>query len=126
MKIKEGYAYSKTHQWLAEQDGAFLVGITDYAQSELGGIVFVSLPEVGDTVKAGEPFGEAESAKVVAEIHSPVGGTVAAVNETVADEPDILNSDPYGAWLVRVTDVTEKTELMTAGAYKAYLETLRK
>ena len=125
MTIREDCKYTKTHQWMREEDGAVLVGITDYAQSQLGGIVFVNLPEAGDAVTAGEPFGEVESTKVVSDIHSPVSGTVAETNEDAADEPDRLNEDPYGAWLIRVEDVTETAELLTAEEYAAYLETLK-
>ncbi len=125
MTIREDCKYTKTHQWMREENGAVLVGITDYAQSQLGGIVFVNLPEAGDAVTAGEPFGEVESTKVVSDIHSPVSGTVAEINEDTADEPDRLNEDPYGAWLIRVEDVTETAELLTAEEYAAYLETLK-
>ena len=124
MNIREDCSYTRTHQWMREEDGSVLVGITDYAQSQLGGIVFLNLPEAGDTVTAGEPFGEVESAKVVSDIHSPVSGTVVEANEDAADEPDQLNEDPYGVWLIRVKDVTETTELLTAEEYAAYLETL--
>ena len=125
MTIREDCKYTKTHQWMREEGGAVLVGITDYAQTQLGGIVFVNLPEAGDTVTAGEPFGEVESTKVVSDIHSPVNGTVAEVNGEVADEPERLNEDPYIAWLIRVEDVTKMTELLTAEEYAAYLETLK-
>lgn len=125
MTIREDCKYTKTHQWMREEDGAVLVGITDYAQSQLGGIVFVNLPEAGDAVTAGEPFGEVESTKVVSDIHAPVSGTVTEINEDTADEPDRLNEDPYGAWLIRVEDVTETAELLTAEEYAAYLETLK-
>ena len=125
MTIREDCKYTKTHQWMREENDVVLVGITDYAQSQLGGIVFVNLPEVGDAVNAGEPFGEVESTKVVSDIHSPVSGTVAAINEDAADEPDRLNDDPYGAWLIRVENVTETAELLTAEEYAAYLETLQ-
>ena len=125
MTIREDLQYTKTHQWMREEDGAVLVGITDYAQSQLGGIVFVNLPEAGDAVTAGEPFGEVESTKVVSDIPSPVSGTAAEINETAADEPDRLNEDPYGAWLIRVEGVTETAELLTAEEYTAYLETLK-
>lgn len=124
MTIREDCKYTKTHQWMREEDGAVLVGITDYAQSQLGGIVFVNLPEVGDAVTAGDSLGEVESTKVVSDICSPVSGTVAAVNEAAADEPDRINEDPYGAWLIRVENVAETVELLTAEGYAAYLETL--
>ena len=124
MIIREDCKYVKTHQWLREENGAVLVGITDYAQSQLGGIVFVNLPEAGDEVTAGEPFGDVESTKVVSDIHSPVSGTVVESNETIADEPDRINEDPYSAWLIRVENVTETAELLTPEEYAKYLETL--
>lgn len=110
---------------MREENGAALVGITDYAQSQLGGIVFVNLPETGDEVTSGEPFGEVESTKVVSDIHSPVSGTVKEINDSAADEPERINDDPYGTWLIRVEDVTDTAELLTAEEYAAYLETLR-
>lgn len=124
MTIREDCKYTRTHQWMREVDGAVLVGITDYAQSQLGGIVFVNLPEAGDAVMAGEPFGEVESTKVVSDIHSPVSGRVAEVNEEAADEPDRLNEAPYDTWLIRVENVAETAELLTAEEYAAYLGTL--
>lgn len=125
MEVREGYYYIKTHQWMREEDGVILVGITDYAQSQLGGIVFVNLPETGDEVTAGEPFGEVESTKVVSDVHSPVSGTVKAVNEPLADEPEMANEDPYGAWFIQVEHVTQTAELLTADEYRAYLEQLK-
>ncbi len=121
MNIREDCSYTRTHQWMREENGTALVGITDYAQSQLGGIVFINLPEAGDTVTAGEPFGEVESTKVVSEVHSPVSGTVRAVNEPLADEPERINEDPYEAWFIEVEDVTGTAELLTAQEYRAYL-----
>ncbi len=106
---------------MREENGTVLVGITDYAQSQLGGIVFINLPEVGDVVTAGEPFGEVESTKVVSDVHSPVSGTVKAVNEPLADEPERANEDPYEAWFIEVGNVTDTAELLTAREYRDYL-----
>ncbi len=124
MRVRENYKYTRTHQWLSEEGGSALVGITDYAQEQLGGIVFVSLPEEGEAVTAGRPFAEVESAKVVSEVHSPVSGIVCEVNEALADEPDMANEDPYGAWFVRVEGITARAELLSAAEYSAYVEGL--
>lgn len=123
-EIRENCRYLKTHQWMREENGAILVGITDYAQAQLGGIVFVNLPEVGDEIIAGESFGEVESTKVVSEMHSPVSGTVAETNEEAADEPDRINEDPYGSWLIRVENITGMNELLSAKEYAEYLDQL--
>lgn len=126
MEVREGYRYTRTHQWMKEDGDTALVGITDYAQSQLGGIVFINLPEVGDGVTAGEPLGDVESTKVVSDVHSPVSGTVREINEALADEPDMANGDPYGAWFIRVGDVSGTAELLSAQEYRAYLEGLDK
>lgn len=124
MNIREDCNYTKTHQWMRKENGTVLVGITDYAQSQLGGIVFINLPEEGDAVTAGEPFGEVESTKVVSDVHSPVSGTVKAVNEPLTDEPERANEDPYEAWFIEVENVTDTVELLTAQEYRDYLEQL--
>lgn len=109
---------------MKEEDGHALVGVTDYAQRSLRAVVFVDLPEEGDAVTAGEPFGEVESTKVVAEMISPVSGRVRRVNEAVADDPSAVNAAPYDAWLIEVEDVTDRAELLTAEEYRAVVETL--
>ena len=124
MNIRDDCNYTKTHQWMREENGTVLVGITDYAQSQLGGIVFINLPEAGDEVAAGETFGEVESTKVVSDVHSPVSGTVKAVNGPLADEPERANEDPYEAWFIEVENVTDRVELLTAQEYRDYLEQL--
>lgn len=122
MEIRENLLYSKTHQWMKEEGGLALIGITDYAQSQLGGIVFVNLPDVGDELTAEEPFGEVESVKVVADVHSPVSGVVAEINEQAVDEPDMVNGDPYGTWLIKAEHITGTASLMTAEEYRLYLD----
>ena len=109
--------YSKSHEWLAE-DGT--VGITDFAQEALGDVVFIGLPQVGDAVTAGESFGDVESVKAVSDLISPVTGKVCEVNEELADSPENLNSDPYGAWIIKVEAVTEEEELLDAAAYETF------
>ena len=112
--------YSKSHEWVKTEDGVAVVGISDFAQDALGDVVYINLPEVGDAVTAGESFGDVESVKAVSDLISPVTGTVCAVNEDLADSPENLNSDPYGAWIIKVEAVTEEEELLDAAAYEAF------
>ncbi len=122
MGTPENLRYTETHEW-AEIDGdCAAVGLTDYAQSELGDIVFVNLPEVGDEFVAGEAFAEVESVKAVSEVNSPVSGTVVEVNEELLDNPALVNEDPYGAWFVRMENPTEGDDLMDFAAYQAICE----
>ncbi len=120
MTIKPENQYSKDHEWVREEDGLFVIGISDFAQDALGDLVFVNLPEVGDAVTAGEAFGDVESVKAVSDLLSPVSGTVAEINEELLDAPEKLNEDPYGAWIIKVSDVTATEELLDAAAYEAY------
>ena len=113
MNFPKNLLYSKTHEWvLFAEDGTATVGITDYAQDQLGDLVFVNLPEAGDTVTAGETFADVESVKAVSDVNSPVTGEVAEVNEGLADEPQRMNEDPYGSWFVRVKEITDREDLM--------------
>lgn len=112
--------YSKTHEWIKMEDGAAVVGISDFAQDALGDVVFVNLPAVGDEVTAGESFGDVESVKAVSDLISPVSGVVCAINEELEDSPELLNEDPYGAWIIKVESVTEEEELLSADAYEAF------
>ena len=112
--------YSKTHEWVKEEDGLTVVGISDFAQDSLGDIVFIGLPSVGDTVTMGEALGDVESVKAVSDVICPVSGEVCAVNEALTDAPETLNSDPYGAWIIKVENITEEEELMDAAAYEAF------
>ena len=109
--------YSKTHEWVRMDGGVAVIGITDYAQDAMGDLVFVNLPEVGDEVAAGESFGDVESVKTVSDVISPVTGTVCEVNQELADAPELMNQDPYGAWMIKVSDVTEEESLMDAEEY---------
>lgn len=109
--------YTRSHEWIREEDGLFVVGLTDYAQNALGDIVFVNLPEVGDSLVAGEAFADVESVKAVSDVFSPFTGTVAAVNEDILDNPALVNEDPYDAWFIKVSDVTDTEELLDAAAY---------
>ncbi len=112
--------YSKSHEWIKTEDGITVVGITDFAQDALGDVVFINLPAEGDAVTAGESFGDVESVKAVSDIISPVTGEICEVNEALADAPETLNSDPYGAWIIKVKDVTGSEELLDAAAYEAH------
>ena len=112
--------YSKSHEWVKMEDGVAVVGITDFAQDALGDVVFINLPQEGDSVTAGESLGDVESVKAVSDILCPVSGTVAAVNEELADAPEALNSDPYGSWIIKVDNITDEEDLMDAAAYEAF------
>ena len=114
--------YSASHEWVKEENGVFVIGLTDYAQSALGDIVFINLPEEGDEVTAGESFADVESVKAVSDVFSPVTGTVCAVNEELLDDPAQVNEDPYGAWLVKVENVTATEDLLDAEGYAAVVE----
>ena len=122
----EDLKYTAEHEWVkADGDGPVRVGITDFAQDALGDIVYVQLPDVGSTVRAGDACGELESTKSVSDLFAPVNGTVTAVNEALADQPDLVNTDPYGeGWLldIDVEDVAEVAALMDAEAYQGQLD----
>ena len=112
--------YTKSHEWLRMEGDIAVVGITDYAQDALGDVVFVNLPQEGDETTAGESFGDVESVKAVSELICPVSGTVCAVNEDLLDAPELLNQDPYAAWIIKVENVTETEELLEADEYEAH------
>ena len=105
---------------MKEEDGVVVVGISDFAQDALGDVVFVNLPGEGDEVTAGEAFGDVESVKAVSDLVSPVSGTVCAVNEALLDEPEQLNKAPYDAWLIKVENVTDTSDMLDAAAYEAF------
>ena len=124
MAVQKGLLYTKDHEWVKEEGGEYVVGISDYAQNELGDLVFVNLPEEGDSVTKGESFSDVESVKAVSDVISPLTGVVSAINEAVLDAPESINSSPYEAWFVKVKDVTEKEELLSAEEYEEFLKTL--
>ena len=111
--------YSKSHEWIKYEGDVAIIGISDYAQDALGDVVFINLPAVGDEVTAGESFGDVESVKAVSDLISPVSGVICEVNEDLDDSPENLNEDPYGAWIIKVENVTEEEELLDAAAYEA-------
>ena len=123
MNFPKELKYSKSHEWVKMEGDVAVIGITDFAQDALGDLVFVGLPEVGDAVTAEEPFGDVESVKAVSDINSPISGTVCAINEDVLDAPESLNEDPYGAWLIKVNEITDDGDLMNAEEYEEFCET---
>ena len=112
--------YTKSHEWIRYEGDVAVVGISDFAQDALGDVVFVNLPQVGDEVTAGESFGDVESVKAVSDLISPVSGVVLEVNEELEDSPENLNEDPYGAWIIKVENVTDEEELLDAADYEAF------
>ena len=120
MKYPVDLKYSKSHEWIRYEDGVAVIGISDFAQDALGDVVFVNLPAVGDDVTAGESFGDVESVKAVSDLISPGSGVVLEVNEELEDSPENLNEDPYGAWIIKVEQVSGEEELLDAAAYEAH------
>ena len=114
--------YTKTHEWVRYEGDAAFVGISDYAQHALGDLVFVNLPEPGDEVVAGEPFGDVESVKAVSDLFSPVSGEVLEINEELLDAPQLINEQPYEAWFIKVGGITGEEEMMDAESYDAFCE----
>ena len=120
MNYPKELKYTKEDEWLKVEGETGTVGITDYAQNALGDIVFVELPKPGATVEAGKSFGTVESVKAVSELYSPVSGTVLAVNDQLATTPESINTDPYGAWMIKVKLTKQSDGLMSAGDYEKY------
>jgi len=121
MNFPKELKYSKDHEWVKEENGVTIVGISDFAQEELGGLVFVNLPEVGDEVVVGEVFCDVESVKAVSDVYSPVTGVVAEINEELLDAPELINDTPYDAWFIKVENVTDTDELLSAEDYEAFV-----
>jgi glycine cleavage system H protein len=116
--IPEDCRYLETHEWVRADDGTARVGITDFAQDELGDVVFVELPAVGDELEAGAEFGVIESIKAVSDLYLPVSGTVAAVNEELFDAPELVNEDPYGdGWMLELEDVEDDGDSLSPEEY---------
>jgi glycine cleavage system H protein len=125
MDFPEDLRYTRDHEWARRKGDRVVVGITDFAQEQLGDVVYVELPDVGDAVKRGESFGVVESTKAVSELFSPLTGKVVEVNDPLADAPETLNEDAYGkGWMIAVepADPKELDALMDAGAYRAFVE----
>ena len=116
--------YTKDHEWANFKDNEVVIGITDYAQSQLGDVIFIEFPKVGVELTLGDSFGEVEAVKAVSELYAPISGTITAVNEELEDSPDMVNSDPYGdGWLIRVapSNPEEKHELMDSLSYEEHV-----
>ncbi|NJE26148.1 glycine cleavage system protein GcvH [Thermococcus sp. MV5] len=127
-KVKEGLYYTKDHEWAqVMEDGTVLIGISDYAQKELGDLAYVELPEIGKEVSKGDVLCEVESVKAVSEVYAPVSGEIIEVNEELEDTPEKINEEPYEAWIVKIKPSNleeELNELMVAEKYAEYLESL--
>jgi glycine cleavage system H protein len=127
MKFEPGYMYHEEHEWVRVEGEEAVIGISDYAQDQLSDIVYVELPEVGDSIERGDVFAVVESVKAASDVYMPVSGEIVEINEELEDSPELVNSDPYGeAWFVRVAmaDPDELDDLMDADAYKAFVEEL--
>lgn len=123
MNIPNELLYSKSHEWVKkENDGTYVIGLTDYAQKELGDLVFVNLPQIDDEITSGEAFGDVESVKAVSDIYSPVTGTVSEINEELLDSPEKINEAPYEAWLIKVSNVSDEEELLSAEDYESLVK----
>ena len=125
MELPSGLKYSREHEWVRVEGNIAVIGITDFAQSELGDVVYVELPEVGAEVEANNTFGVVESVKAVSDLFAPVSGVVIEANTTLEDQPELVNSEPYeDGWMIRVEmkDESELNDLLEADSYRAYTE----
>lgn len=121
-KIQEGLLYSESHEWVKVDGNVAIIGVSDFAQAEMGDITYVDMPEEGDEVAKGEDFGALESVKASSELYSPVSGKIIACNTEVEDSPELINEDPYGAWIIKVemSDKAELDTLLDATAYEKH------
>ena len=125
MDFPEEFKYTEEHEWVLVEDGIATIGITDFAQDQLGDVVFVELPEVGDTLEVGKTFGVVESVKAVSDVYAPLSGEVVEINEELPDEPEALNNSPYeDGWMIKLklTDLAEVDGLMGVSAYQEFVE----
>ena len=122
-KILEGLKYSESHEWVKVEGHVAVIGVSDFAQKEMGDITYVDVPDVDDEVEAGEEFGALESVKAASDLISPVSGKVVAVNEELEDAPEKINEDAYASWIIKVemSDPSELEDLMDAAGYKAHI-----
>ena len=122
-KILDGLKYSESHEWVKVEGNIAVVGVSDFAQKEMGDITYVDMPEVDDEVSAGEEFGALESVKASSELYAPVSGKVVEVNAALEDSPELVNEDAYAAWIIKVemSDASELDALMDAAGYKAQI-----
>ena len=124
MDTPDHLLYTKEHEWADFKENEVIIGITDYAQGQLGDIIFIEFPEVGQELNAGDTFGEVEAVKTVSELYVPVSGTIIEINEKLEDSADLVNTDPYGdGWLIKIkpTNVNEKDHLMNFSSYKEFV-----
>lgn len=125
MNVPTELKYTKSHEWVKMVgDTTAVIGLTDFAQKALGDLVFINLPEAGDEINAGQRFADVESVKAVSDVYSPVTGTVAEVNETLLDAPESVNQEPYGAWFVKVENISGTEELINSEIYEKFIKTL--
>jgi glycine cleavage system H protein len=122
MNIPQDLLYSRSHEWVRKEGSGALIGITDYAQKELGDLVFINLPNADDQVNKGEAFADVESVKAVSDVISPVSGVISEVNEALLDQPEQMNRDPYGAWITRLKDVSGLEDLLSPDQYREFVE----
>src|SRR3990172_8265802 len=125
MEYPEGLKFTKEHEWVLVEDQVAIIGLTEYAEQELGDVVYVELPEGGGEIVKDDPFGAVESVKAVSDIYAPVSGTVVEVNDTLPDSPETINDDPYGdGWLIKVemSDAVDLKDLMSAEEYAEYVD----
>ncbi|MGB3225481.1 MAG: glycine cleavage system protein GcvH [Desulforhopalus sp.] len=122
--FKEGVRYTNDHEWVTEEGDTLRIGVSDYAQDQMGDIVYVELPDVGTTFQKGEEFGTLESVKAVSELYLPISGEVVAVNEDLGDSPELINQDPYTNWIIEIkpSDPGELEELLTVADYRELLK----
>ncbi len=122
MNLPKELSYTKTHEWVKWLDETtVLVGITDHAQESLGDIVFINLPEIDQQLTKESAFGDVESVKAVSEVYSPVSGKVTKINEAILDSPEKVNQDPYGSWFMEVSEISDKTALLTSEQYQSVI-----
>jgi len=125
MDFPQDLKYTKEHEWVREEGGSVVVGVTDYAQDSLGDVVYVELPQEGAAVTKDEPFGVVESVKAVSDLYSPVSGTVLEVNDSIVDSPEVINDEPYGdAWMLKIelADPDDLDGLLSVEEYQSYIE----
>lgn len=121
METPKDLRYTRTHEWVKQDGDSVLVGLTDFAQKELGDLVFINVPFEGDLVTAGSSFADVESVKAVSEVISPVSGKIIQVNETLVDAPEKINQEPYAAWIVRIGEISQREEFLSSQEYEAFI-----
>ena len=121
--MNNNVVFTKTHEWVKfQENGTALIGLTDFAQKELGDLVFVNLCEEGDQVELGKAFADVESVKAVSDVYSPVTGTVVKINEALLTEPELINADASSTWLIEVDEITEKEDFLTLQEYETFIQ----